>query len=395
MVTTEKSSMPAAVPAAKLPAPWHVPEYLCEFLGTAFMLFIGIGAVSVFWGDGSPVAALFPKDGGELWKRIRLLCTGIVFAGGATMVVYSRLGKRSGAHINPAVTFGFWKLGKINTRDALAYVVAQFLGAFAGVFAVLLAFGPWARSVKLGITTPDADHWIIAFVAEVVITFMLMALILTCINTPRVAPITGILAGSLVAFLVMSEAPVSGTSLNPARSLAPAVLASSMQYQWIYLIAPPIGALLGVAYGRSRFAHKSSVCAKLYHTEEYPCPFLCGYELVKAGEVIMRENDPADCAWVIDRGEVEVRKHDARGADTVIARIGPRDMIGEMALLLNQPRSATVVAASDCQLRRLTRNNFFQVLAEDPEASMRLIRQLAQRLSETDRRMMSQTTGST
>ena len=101
----------------------HIPEYLAEFAGTGLMLLIGLSAISVNFGEGSPVKDWLPNP------HLRRLLTGIIFAGGATIIVYSLLGKRSGAHLNPAVTLAFFLLGKVGRRDAVAYVVAQVAAA--------------------------------------------------------------------------------------------------------------------------------------------------------------------------------------------------------------------------------------------------------------------------
>src|SRR5688572_17457573 len=172
----------------------HLPEHACEFLGTGMMMLIGIGAVAIIWHPGSPFEQWIPMP----W--LRRLLTGTIFAGGATLVVYSRLGQRSGAHINPAVTLAFWRMGKIKTPDALAYVAAQVLGAAAGVLAVMLLLREKAMGVHLGMTTPgEGLHWGTAFAAEVFITFLLVITILICVARPRIAPYTGYIAGSLVA----------------------------------------------------------------------------------------------------------------------------------------------------------------------------------------------------
>ena len=350
------------------------------------MMLIGIGAVAAIWAEQSPINRMF--GGASEYVRLRLLLTGTIFAGGATLVVYSRLGQRSGAHINPAVTLAFWTLKKIPTRDALAYMLAQFLGATAAILALTLVAGSWMHSVQLGITSPGQGYTTLeAFLAEIFITFLLVTVILVCISKPTIAPRTGLLAGSLVALLVCLEAPISGTSLNPARSLSPALLLPTFKDQWIYLVGPPLGALLAVAIAGKLGAQRKPMCAKLYHTEAYPCIFDCGYELMRAGDTVMRENEPAERAYVIERGRVEVRRHDQHGKEVVLGQLGPRDLVGEMALLLDQPRSATVVALTDVQLRPLTRENFARVLAEDREAAIKVLQQLAQRLYEADRRI--------
>jgi aquaporin Z len=358
----------------------NLSAYVCEFAGTAIMLFIGVSAVAFMWGPGSPVPVV-PNG------ALRRLLTGIMFAGGATAVVYSPLGQISGGHINPAVTVAFWKLGKVPTRDAVIYVVMQFLGAFVGAYAAGVAWGRLTTGVQYAATVPgDGYTWAGALAAETAITFLLVFLIFVCVNKPKVAPRTGLLAGSLVALLVMIEAPVTGTSLNPARTLGPAILASTYPALWIYFAGPIAGALIAVAAFTGQWG-KQTVCAKLYHTEKYPCPFdSCDYRLVKAGETVMQEGDPGTEAYVVERGHLDVRR--GAGTDgTALARLGPGDWVGEMSLLLDEPRSATVVAATDAQLRRVTKHDMGHVLAEDPQRTEELLRQLARRVKAANERV--------
>jgi aquaporin Z len=354
--------------------------YFSEFAGTAIMLFIGVSAVAFMWGPGSPVPVV-PNG------ALRRLLTGIMFAGGATAVVYSPLGQISGGHINPAVTLAFWRLGKVPTRDAVIYVVLQFAGAFVGAWAAGLAWGPLTTGVQYAATVPGEGYSQAgAFVAETFITFLLVFLIFVCVNKPKIAPKTGIIAGSLVAFLVMVEAPMTGTSLNPARTLGPAILAPNYTALWLYFAGPIAGALLAVAAFTGQWG-KKTVCAKLYHTEKYPCPFdSCDYRLVKAGETVMTEGEPSTEAYVVERGHLDVR----RGAPTnavALARLGPGDWVGEMGLLLDEPRSATVVAATDAQLRRVTKHDMGHVLTEDPPRTEELLRQLARRVKAANERV--------
>lgn len=363
----------------------HLPEYFAELLGTALMMIIGIGAVVFFWSEGALMRELIPED------KLRLMFTGMIFAGGATAVVLSPLGQRSGGHINPAVTLAFWMKGQISTVDALCYAVAQTIGAVAGVYVVALVGGEAAKSVQLGITLPGEGYSpAFAFGAEVVITFMLVFLILYCVNNPRFANKTPYLAGSLVAFLVFVEAPISGTSLNPARSFAPALLTENFAHNWIYWLAPPFGAVLAVLGFKLLFDKKHrGGCAKLYHTERYRCIFTdCGYTLVPAGTVVFQEGEAANKAYVVERGELEVRKRDAGGVERVLATLGPGDWVGEMALLLNLPRSATVVATKDSELRPVTAENFDHVIAEHPTETARLLKQLSERLHTADSKLV-------
>ena len=357
----------------------NVPVYLCEFAGTAILLFVGVSAVALMWAPGSPVPVIQTP-------ALRRLVTGLLFAGGATAVVYSPLGQRSGAHINPAVTLAFWRIGKVPTHDAVAYVVAQMLGALAGTFLAGLVFHDLVAGVQYAVTVPgDGYTPVWALIAETLITFLLVFTIFICVNKPRIAGRTGLIAGALVAFLVMIESPVSGTSLNPARSLAPALLAPVYTSLWVYFVGPVLGALLAVRV-HSRVGRATTVCAKLFHTEKYPCPFDCGYRLARAGEMILREGDVGDEAYVIERGTVTVQRAGAAGPVT-LGQLGPGDWVGEMSLLLEEPRAATVIAVTDAQLRRVHRDDFGQVLAKDPERTQELLKQLARHVRDMGKRI--------
>ena len=363
----------------------HLPEYFAEFLGTALMMIIGIGAVTLMWAEQSPMREWIPSD------DFRRLITGIMFAGGATLVVLSRLGQRSGGHLNPAVTLAFWWRGKVTSTDAVWYFIAQVLGAVAGAFVVARVGGEWASSVQLGITLPGNGYSAaVVFIAEVVITFLLVFLIFFCVSKQGLANKTPYLAGSLVAFLVFVEAPISGTSLNPARSFAPALLESRYDHHWIYWSAPPLGALLAVFLFNALYPEKRRHgCAKLFHTERYRCIFSnCDYSLVPKGTVLLTEGEAAGKAYVVERGELEVRKRDESGHEIVLARLGAGEWVGEMALLLNLPRSATVVAVTDAQVRTVTPDNFSHVIEEHPEETLRLLKQLSERLHNADKRIL-------
>jgi len=245
-------------------------DYAAEFAGTFLLLLIGLSAVVVDFAHGSPVARWLPDE------NLRRLLTGFIFAGGATAIVYSPLGRTSGGHINPAVTLAFLRLRKITGRSAAWYMVAQFAGAFAGAVAVRLLWGSLASDVDLGATIPGWGGSAVSLLAEIAMTFLLVTLILRFVDEPKLQRFTPAAAGALVAFLVFVEAPLSGTSLNPARSFGPAVVAPDLSGFWVYLLAPPVGALLAVAlYRRSR---RTVRCGKLIHSDEYDCRFLdCEY----------------------------------------------------------------------------------------------------------------------
>ncbi len=160
--------------------------------------------------------------GDPLFRRIPMgLAMGLTAMG----IMYSPWGQRSGAHINPAVTLTFYRLGKIARWDAVFYVVAQFVGGLAGVVlpAVLIGRYMAAPSVNYLATVPGEQGVAITFVAECTIAFILMAVVLIAMNDDRLAPLTGGFAGLLVAIYVIVEAPFSGFGMNPARTLASAL----------------------------------------------------------------------------------------------------------------------------------------------------------------------------
>ena len=251
---------------------WHPKAYLAEFAGTAVILFVGLSAATIDFGVTSAIPMHVRS------AVLRRLITGSIFATAGALVVYSRLGRRSGGHFNPVVTLAFHRLGKVTTRDAGAYIAAQALGALLGAFAVWLAWGALARSVHVGATVPGSRGRVVAFVAELLMTFLLLTLILQFVARMGIARWTPVAAGAMAATMVVLFAPVSGTSVNPARSLGPAVWGHELGVLWIYLVAPPIGALLATVLYRA-LGRRTTPCAKLFHTDEYVCHFVnCQYQ---------------------------------------------------------------------------------------------------------------------
>ncbi len=247
-----------------------IREYAAEFAGTALLLLVGLSALCADFSAKSPVVAALPDS------NVRRLITGIIFAGTATAIVYSPLGKRSGGHLNPAVTLAFLRLRKITPNSAAIYITVQIAGALTGAALVLAIWRGWATSVRLGATTPHDGGAAATAAAELVATFLLVSLILNFVNRPRLMPFTAAAAGTMVACLVFVEAPVSGTSLNPARSLGPALVGGTFTDLWTYLLAPPLGAL--VAAFVYRYQRSSVACGKLFHSGAVQCRFLdCQY----------------------------------------------------------------------------------------------------------------------
>jgi aquaporin Z len=248
----------------------HWPEYLIEAgaLGT-FMLSAALFA-TVLEHPASPIRVALTD------AALRRVFMGLAMAGTAMAIIYSPFGARSGAHMNPAVTLTFARLGRITGRDAAGYIVAQTLG---GVGGLLVAFGVLGGrladpSVNFVATLPGPWGNAAAFGAEVLIAFIQMTVVLSVSNS-RHAKWTGVAAAFMVAVYISLEAPISGMSLNPARSFAPALISGSFSSLWIYLAAPLIGMVLAAELFVRRRGVAAVICAKLNHAGAGPCVFGC------------------------------------------------------------------------------------------------------------------------
>ena len=213
---------------------------------------------------------------------VRRMLIGIAMGCTAIAIVFSPLGKRSGAHFNPAVTLTFWRLGKVKGWDALFYIIAQFLGGIAGV--AIAAFFSRAMfshpAIKFVATLPGPHGAGIAFAGELVIAFVLMTVVLHVSNTPHLARYTGMFAGCLVATYITFEAPISGMSMNPARTFGSAYIGHLWTALWIYFTAPVIAMQLAATlYLRTK---REVYCAKYHHHNNARCIFNCRFpELAK------------------------------------------------------------------------------------------------------------------
>jgi aquaporin Z len=225
-------------------------------------------------------AALF-SFGPNLWLHahlpshsIRLLITGLIFAGSGSLFAISPLGKLSGAHINPVVSLAFLVRGKMHLHDFVWYVVSQFIGAIIGASLLVWVWHGRALAINNGMTMVGPGHTVhLAFLAETVMTFLLVFAIFSFLSVKRLARWTPLMTWILVATLVWQGAAITGTSLNPARSFGPALVSWNFQDQWIYWLAPPLGSLLAVWTFRFADAERKVLTAKLFHAPEYPTIF--------------------------------------------------------------------------------------------------------------------------
>jgi aquaporin Z len=253
----------------------HWPEYLMEAAGLGLFMISACVFSTVLEHPGSPIRHWL--DSAFLRRTIIGIAMGLTAIG----LIYSPWGKQSGAHLNPSVTITFFRLGKVARTDALFYVLAQFTGATAGVFASSLLLNRWIShpAVNYAVTVPGAAGTAIAFWAELLISFLLMTVILFVSNSRTLPTFTGVFAGILVATYVTLESPLSGMSMNPARTLGSAAFADSWKAWWIYFTAPPIGMLAGgELYLRLRGA-RGILCAKLHHQNDKRCIFHCGFRV--------------------------------------------------------------------------------------------------------------------
>jgi aquaporin Z len=245
-----------------VPQSWwriHHRLFASELVGTAALLIGGLSAVIFMFGTGSPMAALLPSEGG------RRAITGFLFGSTGALIALSPVGKESGAHINPAVTLGFWLMGKLHSRVAIGYVLAQLAGAFLGMLP-LLAWGAMGRSVEFGATIPGNGYsYQAALAGEIVTTFALVAGLCVFIGFRSLRPFTPFLMPPLFSFMVWAEAPISGTGCNPARSFGPSIVSGRWEGWWIYWAGPVLGTLAATLVCNF-FAHRIEV-AKLYQFE--------------------------------------------------------------------------------------------------------------------------------
>lgn len=201
----------------------------------------------------------------------------------AATLIYSPWGRQSGAHMNPATTMTFFLRGKVAAWDAAFYIAAQFAGGAAGVALARLLLRDRLRSASVNhvVTTPGRRGVKVAWVAELLIAFGMMFMVLFVSNDSVLTPFTGLFAAALVALFITFEAPLSGMSLNPARTFGSALVARHWKAFWVYLTAPVLGMLLASAAYAALPAHNHVYCAKLDHCNDRRCIFRCEFDQLR------------------------------------------------------------------------------------------------------------------
>lgn len=246
----------------------HWFNYFVEALCLGLFIMSGGVFATLLNSPDFPLCNLLPDTG------FRNILMGIVMGLTAISIIYSPLGKRSGAHLNPAVTLTFYSLHKIEGKHAIAYIIAQFIGSLAGVWCVAVLLGDAFTSapVSYAVTIPGMAGEFLAFILEFVMSFGLMLMILVTSNVEELSQLTGIFSGIMLSFYVPFAVPVSGMSINPARSFASALQAQLWTGAWIYFVAPPLAMWLAsriYLYVSQRSTRE--LCCKLCPNHETLC----------------------------------------------------------------------------------------------------------------------------
>ncbi len=267
-VTTPRSGRNSLAAARQ-----HWPEYLMEAIGLGLFMLSACLFVTLLEHPNSPLRQTVMDP------FLRRIPMGLAMGLTAVGLIYSPWGQRSGAHLNPSVTLTFWRLGKVAHWDAFFYVTAQFVGAIVGVGVGAAILDAWLAdpAVSYAATVPGAGGVGVAFVAEFLISLFLMMAVLAVSNRPGLNRFTGLCAGALVASYIVFEAPLSGMSMNAARTVGSAVYAQVWTALWVYFIAPLLGMLAAAQLYVATQGMQRVLCAKLHHDNPQRCIFRCSY----------------------------------------------------------------------------------------------------------------------
>ncbi len=201
-------------------------KYLAELVGTYIMVFAGTGAMVI----------------NDLFGNVSHVGIGLTFGLSVMVVIYS-IASISGAHINPAVSIAFYLAKRFDGKELFPYILFQLTGAFLASISLKLMF---PASEFLGATLP-AGSWEQTFILEFILTFILMYVILNVSEgSKETGVMTGAIVGAVVAFEAIFAGPVSGASMNPARSIAPAVISGNLDHLWVYVVATTLGAVFSI-----------------------------------------------------------------------------------------------------------------------------------------------------
>jgi aquaporin Z len=255
----------------------HWPEYLMEAGELALYMFFACAFATLLQHPASPVRHVIVGD----FSRRALM--GLAMGATVIAIVMTPWGKQSGGHFNPAITFTFYRLGKVEFWDALFYAAAQFSGAISGVpiATYVLRGAPGNEAIRYAVTAPGVFGNAGAFVGELTISFILMITVLFVSNRETLARYTPYFVGALYATYITLEAPLSGMSMNPARTFGSAFYAGYWHALWIYFTAPTLGMMAAAEVFLRARGGVGPYCAKLHHANDKRCIFHHGYRTAR------------------------------------------------------------------------------------------------------------------
>jgi aquaporin Z len=251
----------------------HWREYLMEAAELAALMLCICFAGALFYGGNSPIANL------RLTWVVRSSLMGATVAAATFMIMLSPFGRRSGAHINPALTLAYFSVRRIHHWDAISYVLSQFFGAIAGVYVAALLLGRNLSDfpVRYVVTLPGRNGVLFAFVAELMTSFVLMGVVLISSNHRKLARYSPIFVALVTVLYYILSPTIAGYSVNPARSFSSAVFARLWQGIWIYFVAPVLGMVTAASLYTRIVGVGRIYCAKVFHDLYSPCPFDCHF----------------------------------------------------------------------------------------------------------------------
>jgi aquaporin Z len=243
---------------------WHLADWGCELLGTAFQLYVGFGVVALLEAPQGSASSELPA-----WSRLVLI--GLAFGVLAAGVAVSPLGRRSGAHLNPAVTFGFFLRKHTPARQLVGYALSQTAGALVAAVAFRATWHAWADGVHGARTAPEPGlpAWGVIGI-EAALTCGLLTVVFAMVSSPRTARWTPVAVTGVLAGLIWAGATHTGASMNPSRTLGPDVATAVYPVVWAYFLGPLAGAALAVGVFATASRGRQTLTAKLFHDPAYP-----------------------------------------------------------------------------------------------------------------------------
>ena len=280
MVSTSRTlTITALRPSASLAdaVRTHWREYLIEAFGLAVLMLCTCALGTVLYSRESPIQAL------ALPPLARASLMGAGTAATAFLLIRSPLGRRSGAHFNPAITLTYLWLKRVHRWDAVCYIAVHFAGGALGVLAASEILGPRlaAVPVRFVVTLPGSHGAGAAFFAEYLMSAVLMGVVLVVTNHRRLTQFSPFFVAFLTDTYFALFSTISGFSVNPARTFSSAAFARIWDGIWIYFAAPCLGMLTAAIVYVHTTGRDRVYCAKVFHDFSSPCPFFCRFHEIK------------------------------------------------------------------------------------------------------------------